>query len=168
MKPFGSQNLPALEFGGINGKLWRDQHRVHAGGRNLRRHLPAVAYVLGEIGAVAVKKHDHDRGAFGVKAWRNVQQHAVVTENLRLPKNIARKLMWPQWPSAPHSRTVGPNRAWCRDTGRAPSRNQRDLSVRRHWMGCARGWPPRAVPRLRAMRAERAASGSASALSLRV
>jgi hypothetical protein len=119
---------------------WQIQHRVHAGGRNLRRHLLAVAYVLGEIGAVAVKKHDHDRGAFGVKAWRNVQQHAVVTENLRLPKNIARKLMWPQWPSAPYSRTVGPNRAWCRDTGRAPSRNQRDLSVRRHWMGCARGW----------------------------
>ena len=84
--------LASARIGGINGKLWRDQHRVHAGGRNLRRHLLAVAYVLGEIGAVAVKKHDHDRGAFGVKAWRNVQQHAVVTENLRLPKNIAAEI----------------------------------------------------------------------------
>jgi len=72
--------------------LRRHQHRVYTRGRNLRRHLLAVTYVLGEIGAVTMKKHDHDRGAFGVEAWRNVQQHAVVTKSLRLPKNIAAEI----------------------------------------------------------------------------
>ena len=49
-----------------------DSARVHPGGRNLRRHLLAVVYILGEIGAVAMEKHDHDRRALGVEAWRNV------------------------------------------------------------------------------------------------
>jgi hypothetical protein len=55
--------FPSARIGGVDSKLWRHQYRVHTGGRNLRRHLLAVAYVLGEIGAVAVKKHNHDRGA---------------------------------------------------------------------------------------------------------
>ena len=84
--------FPGARIGGIDGKLRRHQHRVHSGGRDLCRHLLAVADVLGEIGTVAVKKHDHDRGTFGVEAWRNVQQHAVVTESLRLPENMAAEI----------------------------------------------------------------------------
>ena len=84
--------FPGARIGGIDGKLWCHQHRVHSGGRDLRRHLLPVAYVLRQIGAVAVKKHDHDRGTFGVEAWRNVQQHAVVTESLRLPENMAAEI----------------------------------------------------------------------------
>ena len=49
----------------------------------------ALLHVLSEIGAVAVKKYDHHRGAFGIEVWRNVQEHAVITESLRLPKNVA-------------------------------------------------------------------------------
>src|SRR6516165_9177739 len=84
--------FPSARIGGIDGKLRRYQHRVHSGGRNLRRHLLSVHYVVGQIGAVAVKKHDHDRWTFGIKARRNVQQHAVVTESLRLPKNVAAEI----------------------------------------------------------------------------
>jgi hypothetical protein len=72
--------------------LRRDQYRVYSTNRDLRGHLLAVTYVVGEIGAVAVKKHDHDRRAFGVETWRNVQQYAVVTKSLRLPKNIAAEI----------------------------------------------------------------------------
>ena len=84
--------FPGARIGGIDGKLRRHQHRVYAGGRDLLRHLLAVVHVLGEIGAVAVKEDDHHRGAFGIETWRNVQKHAVVTESLRFPKNVAAEI----------------------------------------------------------------------------
>ena len=90
LEPVRLPEFASARIGGIDGKLRRHQHGVHAGGRNLRRHLLAVEYVLGEIGAVAMKEHDHDRGAFRIEAWRNVQKHAVVAESLRFPKNIGR------------------------------------------------------------------------------
>src|SRR5262249_5463897 len=84
--------FPCARIGGIDGKLRRYQHRVHPGGCDLRRHLLPDQYVLGEIGAVAVKKHDHDCWTFGIEAGRNVQQHAVVTKSLRLPENVAAEI----------------------------------------------------------------------------
>ena len=74
---------------GIDGKLRRHQYGVHACGRDLLRHLLPIVYVLGEIGAVAMKKDDHHRGAIWVETWRNVQKHAVVAERFGLPKHLA-------------------------------------------------------------------------------
>ena len=66
--------FPGARIRGIDRKLRRHQHGVNTGRRNLCRHLlVVVAHILGEISAVTMKKHNHDRGAFWVKAWRNMQ-----------------------------------------------------------------------------------------------
>jgi hypothetical protein len=38
---------------------------------------------------VAVKEHDHRRRASRIESWRDVQEHAVVTEGFRFPENLA-------------------------------------------------------------------------------
>ena len=91
LNPFGPK-LASAGIGGIDSKLWRHQHGVHARGRDLFRHLLPIAHVLGEIGAVAMKEDDHHCGALRVETWRNVQKHAVVVEGFRFPENLAAEI----------------------------------------------------------------------------
>ena len=64
--------------GGVDGKLWCNQHGVEAGLHDLARHLLAVAHVAGEGRAVAVEEHDcHGRPA-DIKSARDRQQHAAI------------------------------------------------------------------------------------------
>jgi len=84
--------FPGARIGGVDVQIAALPTPRHSGGCDLRRHLLPVADVLGEIGAVAAKKHDHDRGTFGIEAWRNVQKHAVVTEGLRLKESMAAEI----------------------------------------------------------------------------
>ena len=92
LEPVRLPEFASARIGGIDGKLRRHQHGVHARGRHLLRHLLPIDYVLGEIGAVAMKEDDHHRGAFRVETWRNMQKHAVVTKGFRFPKNLAAEI----------------------------------------------------------------------------
>ena len=94
-KALESVQLPefsSAEIGSINSKLRRHQYGVRARGRDLLRHLLPVEYVLGEIGAVAMKEDDHNCGTFRVETWRNMQKHAVVTKGLGFPENLAAEI----------------------------------------------------------------------------
>src|SRR5262249_35329129 len=92
LEPVRLPEFTSAGVGGVDGKLWRHQHRVHARGRDLLRHLLPVEYVLGEIGAVAMKEDDHHGETFRVETRRNVQKDAVVVEGFRFPENLAAEI----------------------------------------------------------------------------
>src|SRR6516225_1295814 len=66
LKPFGSQNFLALESAASTANCGATSTAFTPGGCDLRWHQLPDQYVLGEVGAVAVKKHDHDCWTFMV------------------------------------------------------------------------------------------------------
>src|SRR6202034_4775382 len=71
----------------IDGELRCDQYGVDSRPGDLRRQPLTVAHIARQICAVAVKVHDHDGGTPGIESRRNVKEHAVVAECLRLPEH---------------------------------------------------------------------------------
>src|SRR6185437_6931712 len=89
LEPAGLPEFSGAGIGGVDRKLGCQQHRIHAGLRNLPRYQWPVAYVAFQRRAVAVEEHDDDARFADVEILRHMHPDTIVVEGFVLPVNPA-------------------------------------------------------------------------------